>query len=51
MKNELSELDSKHAIRVKIKGDDISIMDGKGIIAEGVIIDDHEKDQIKGQQS
>ena len=42
---ELSEFDSKHAIRVlRLKeGDDISIMDGKGIIAEGVIIDDHVK--------
>ena len=42
---ELSELDSKHAIRVlRLKeGDDISIMDGKGILAKGVIIDDHVK--------
>ena len=42
---ELSELDSKHAIRVLRlkKGDDITIMDGKGILAEGVIIDDHVK--------
>ena len=42
---ELSELDSKHAIRVlRLKeGDDITIMDGKGILAEGVIIDDNVK--------
>ena len=42
---ELSELDSKHAIRVLRlkKGYDITIMDGKGILAEGVIIDDHVK--------
>ena len=42
---ELSELDSKHAIRVlRLKeGDDITIMDGKGILAEGVIIDENVK--------
>ena len=42
---ELSELDSKHAIRVLRlkKGDDITIMDGKGILAEGVIIDENVK--------
>ena len=42
---ELSELDSKHAIRVlRLKdGDDITILDGKGILAEGVIIDDNVK--------
>ena len=42
---ELSELDSKHATRVLRlkKGDDITVMDGKGILAEGVIIDDHVK--------
>ena len=42
---ELSGLDSKHAIRVLRlkKGDDITIMDGKGILAEGVITDDYVK--------
>ena len=42
---ELSEPDSKHAIRVlRLKeGDDITVMDGKGILAEGVIIDEKVK--------
>ena len=42
---ELSELDSKHAIRVlRLKeGDDVTIMDGKGILAEGVIMDENVK--------
>ena len=42
---ELSELDSKHAIRVlRLKeGHDITIMDGKGILAEGVIVEEHPK--------
>ena len=41
----LSELDSKHAIRVlRLRnGDDVTIMDGKGILAEGVIVEDHQK--------
>ena len=40
---ELSELDSKHAIRVLRlkKGDDVTVMDGKGILAEGVIMDEN----------
>ena len=44
-KLELSEPDSKHAIRVlRLKeSDNITIMDGKGILAEGVIIDDNVK--------
>ena len=42
---ELSELDSKHAIRVlRLKeGDDVTVMDGKGILAEGVIMDENVK--------
>ena len=42
---ELSELDSKHAIRVLRlkKGDDVTVMDGKGILAEGVIMDENVK--------
>ena len=42
---ELSELDSKHAIRVlRLKeGDDVTIMDGKGILAKGVILEEHPK--------
>ena len=42
---ELSELDSKHAIRVlRLKeGDDVTVMDGKGILAEGVIMDENMK--------
>ena len=41
----LSELDSKHAIRVlRLKeGDDVTIMDGKGILAKGVIVEEHPK--------
>ena len=41
----LSELDSKHAIRVlRLKeGDDVTIMDGKGILAKGVILEEHPK--------
>ena len=32
---ELSEFDSKHAIRVlRLNGDNVTIMDGKGILAE-----------------
>ena len=44
-KLELSELDSKHAIRVlRLKeGDDVTVMDGKGILAEGVIMDENMK--------
>lgn len=42
---ELSELDSKHAIRVlRLKeGHDVTIMDGKGILAEGVIVQNRPK--------
>ena len=42
---ELSELDSKHAIRVLRlkKGDDVTVLDGKGILAEGVIMDENVK--------